>query len=142
MHSQEWLCYRWHRHSCLCVFASSGNVETQAPGFSPAKPFTREHVSDRVRAKLRDDSGARLIEPRGIDFAPSEDFCQILMATGDEQTGIDIVTRALEGHQRLIAANAGHEDAMVMEKVRNNNNAHKGGFYFPEPRDREGYISG
>ena len=46
---------------------------------------------------------------------------------GDEQTGIDIVTRALEGHQRLIAANAGREDAMVMEKVRNNNNAHKGG---------------
>jgi hypothetical protein len=32
MHSQEWLCHRWHRHSCLCLFASPENVETRAAG--------------------------------------------------------------------------------------------------------------
>ena len=35
-----------------------------------------------VRAGLGDDSGAKLIEQRGIDFAPSEDFIQTLKAAG------------------------------------------------------------
>jgi chaperonin GroEL len=45
-----------------------------------------------------------------------------LKATGDEQIGIDIVKRALEEPLRLIATNAGHEGAVVVEKVRNNSN--------------------
>jgi chaperonin GroEL len=49
-----------------------------------------------------------------------------LKATGDEQIGIDIVKRALEEPLRLIATNAGHEGAVVAEKVRNNSNAHYG----------------
>jgi hypothetical protein len=35
-----------------------------------------------VRDGFGDDSGAKLIEQRGIDFAPSEDFYQTLKATG------------------------------------------------------------
>ena len=35
-----------------------------------------------VRAGLGDDSGAKLIEQRGIDFAPAEDFTQTLKAAG------------------------------------------------------------
>jgi hypothetical protein len=35
-----------------------------------------------VRAGLGDDSGAKLIEQRGIDFAPAEDFLQSLKAAG------------------------------------------------------------
>ena len=42
------------------------------------------------------------------------------------EIGIDIVKRALEEPLRLIASNAGHEGAVVVEKVRNNNNAHFG----------------
>ncbi len=49
-----------------------------APGFSPAHPFTQEQVSNMVRAGLGDESGAKLIEQRGIDFASSEDFIQTL----------------------------------------------------------------
>jgi chaperonin GroEL len=49
-----------------------------------------------------------------------------LKAEGDEQIGIDIVKRALEEPLRLIAANAGHEGAVVAEKVRGNNNSHFG----------------
>jgi chaperonin GroEL len=49
-----------------------------------------------------------------------------LKAEGDEQIGIDIVKRALEEPLRLIAANAGHEGAVVAEKVRNNSNANYG----------------
>jgi hypothetical protein len=35
-----------------------------------------------VRDGFGNESGAKLIEQRGIDFAPSEDFCQTLKAAG------------------------------------------------------------
>ncbi len=65
--------------------ASSGQafkVSATTPGLSTAKPFTREQVEGLVRDGLGDESGAKLIEQRGIDFAPSEDFCQTLKAAG------------------------------------------------------------
>src|SRR5712691_1932629 len=49
-----------------------------------------------------------------------------LKAEGDEQIGINIVKRALEEPLRLIAANAGHEGAVVVEKVKTHNNANYG----------------
>ena len=49
-----------------------------------------------------------------------------LKAEGDEQIGIDIVTRALEEPLRMIVANAGHEGAVVVEKVKSNNNQNYG----------------
>ena len=47
-------------------------VSATAPGASPAKPFTQEQVSNMVRDGFGDESGAKLIEQRGIDFAPAE----------------------------------------------------------------------
>jgi chaperonin GroEL len=44
----------------------------------------------------------------------------------DEQIGIDIVKRALEEPLRMIVANAGHEGAVVVEKVMANNNQNFG----------------
>ena len=38
---------------------------------------------------------------------------------GDEKIGVDIVRRALEGPLRTIAANAGHEGSVIVEKVKN-----------------------
>ncbi|MBZ5562023.1 MAG: chaperonin GroEL [Acidobacteriia bacterium] len=49
-----------------------------------------------------------------------------LKGDGDEQIGIDIVTRALEEPLRMIVANAGHEGAVVVEKVKSNNNQNYG----------------
>ena len=46
------------------------------------KPFTQDQVQGLVRSGLGDDSGAKLIEQRGIDFAPAEDFMQSLKAAG------------------------------------------------------------
>ena len=40
------------------------------------KPLTRDQVQSLVRDGLGDESGAKLIELRGIDFAPAEDFMQ------------------------------------------------------------------
>jgi chaperonin GroEL len=47
-------------------------------------------------------------------------------AEGDEQIGINIVKRALEEPLRMIAYNAGHEGAVVVEKVKTNANANFG----------------
>ncbi len=52
------------------------------PAWAQQKPFTQEQLVSMVRAGLGDDSGAKLIEQRGIDFAPSEDFYQTLKAAG------------------------------------------------------------
>jgi len=49
-----------------------------------------------------------------------------LKAEGDEQIGINIVKRALEEPLRMIAQNAGAEGAVVVEKVRGNNNSNFG----------------
>src|SRR5437773_1396808 len=49
-----------------------------------------------------------------------------LKADGDEQIGINIVKRALEEPLRMIVANAGHEGAVVVEKVQSNPNAYYG----------------
>jgi tetratricopeptide (TPR) repeat protein len=46
------------------------------------KPLTRDQVQSLVRDGLGDESGAKLIEQRGIDFAPAEDFLQSLKAAG------------------------------------------------------------
>jgi hypothetical protein len=57
-------------------------VSATTPGTGPAKPFTQEQVVSMVRDGFGDESGAKLIEQRGIDFAPAEDFLQILKAAG------------------------------------------------------------
>jgi Flp pilus assembly protein TadD len=63
------------RHADLKVSATT-------PGITPTKPFTQEQVSNMVRDGFGDDSGAKLIEQRGIDFAPTEDLLQSLKAAG------------------------------------------------------------
>jgi len=56
----------------------------------------------------------------GVALVRAIPVLEKLKATGDEQIGIEIVKRALEEPLRLIASNAGHEGAVVVEKVRNN----------------------
>ncbi len=46
------------------------------------KPLTQDQVQSLVRSGLGDESGAKLIEHRGIDFAPAEDFMQSLKTAG------------------------------------------------------------
>jgi len=47
-----------------------------------SRPFTQDQVQAMVRDGFGDESGAKLIEQRGIDFAPSEDLYQSLNAAG------------------------------------------------------------
>ncbi len=58
------------------------------------KPFTQEQVSNMVRAGLGDESGAKLIEQRGIDFEPAEDFIQSLKAAGASEAFLNALRAA------------------------------------------------
>jgi hypothetical protein len=70
----------------VAQFRADLKVSATTAGTSPgldgnaAKPFTHEQVVRMVRDGFGDESGAKLIEQRGIDFAPSEDFIQTLKA--------------------------------------------------------------
>jgi hypothetical protein len=48
-----------------------------------------------VHAGLGDDSGAKLIEQRGIDFAPSEDFIQTVKAAGASEAFLNALRAAV-----------------------------------------------
>ena len=58
------------------------------------KPFTQAQVSKMVRDGFGDDSGAKLIEQRGIDFAPSDDFIQTLKAAGASEAFLNALRAA------------------------------------------------
>jgi len=64
------------------------------PPRAQQKPFTQEQVSSMVRDGFGDESGAKLIEQRGIDFAPSEDFYQTLKAAGASEAFLNALRAA------------------------------------------------
>jgi len=52
------------------------------PAWGQQKPLTEGQVQTLVRSGLGDESGAKVIEQRGVDFAPGEKFLQSLEAAG------------------------------------------------------------
>ena len=58
------------------------------------KPFTQEQVANMVRGGFGDESGVKLIEQRGIDFAPTEDFYQTLKAAGASEAFVKALRAA------------------------------------------------
>jgi tetratricopeptide (TPR) repeat protein len=58
------------------------------------KPLTQDQVQSLVRSGLGDETGAKAIEQRGIDFAPAEDFMQTLKAAGASEAFLKAVRAA------------------------------------------------
>ena len=54
----------------------------------------------------------------GVALLRASTVLDQLRVTGDEQVGVNIVRRAIEEPMRWIAVNAGHEGAMVVQRVR------------------------
>ncbi|HET9783868.1 MAG TPA: chaperonin GroEL, partial [Terriglobales bacterium] len=63
----------------------------------------------------------------GVALVRAEKAVAAIKATGDEKIGVEVVRRALEEPLRQIAQNAGLEGAIVVGKVRENN---EGGYGF------------
>jgi chaperonin GroEL len=62
----------------------------------------------------------------GVAFLRALPALEKLKLEGDEQTGVNIVRRALEEPLRMIASNAGHEGAIVIGKVKESKEANFG----------------
>jgi tetratricopeptide (TPR) repeat protein len=68
------------------------------------KPFTQQQVLDMVRAGLGNDSGAKLIVQRGIDFAPEADFLRSLKSAGAKE----VFLKALRANKPLSREQVDH----------------------------------
>jgi hypothetical protein len=62
--------------------------------FRSARPFTQDHVQGMVRSGLGDETGAKAIEQRGIDFVPTEDFLHSLKAAGANEAFLQALRAA------------------------------------------------
>ena len=62
----------------------------------------------------------------GVALLRSQAVLADLTLSGDQQIGVTIITRALEEPMRWIANNAGHEGAIVVQKVREQTGAEEG----------------
>ena len=69
------------RNSFVAIILVIG-LASVLPVWAQQKPFSQDQVRNMVRDGFGDDSGSKLIEQRGIDFVPAEDFLQSLKAAG------------------------------------------------------------
>ena len=99
------------RRAVLTILIFVIPVILTLPVRAQQKPFTQEQVVSMVRDGFGDESGAKLIEQRGIDFAPSEDFYQTLKAAGASEAFLKAAWKpstsrrvskrtSLEGHKK------------------------------------------
>jgi tetratricopeptide (TPR) repeat protein len=66
----------------LTFFILTMGLVFTLPAWAQQKPMTQDQVQALVRDGFGDESGAKLIEQRGINFAPTEDFLQSLSTAG------------------------------------------------------------
>jgi tetratricopeptide (TPR) repeat protein len=79
----------------LIFFLLAISLVLTLPAWAQQKPFTQEQVSNMVRDGFGDESGAKLIEQRGIDFAPTDDFIQTLKTAGANEAFINALHAAV-----------------------------------------------
>src|SRR5204862_2289170 len=85
----------------------------------------KARVEDAMHAtKVAVEEG--IVPGGGVALVRCIPALQKLKAEGDEQIGINIVKRALEEPLRMIAQNAGHEGAVVVEKVKSSSSPNFG----------------
>jgi chaperonin GroEL len=78
---------------------------------------TKHRIEDAVRTtKAAVEEG--IVAGGGVTLLACQEPLEKLELTGDEQTGVWIVNRALDEPLRVIAENAGLEGGVVVEKVR------------------------
>ena len=75
---------------CLLI-AFSTVVGAQQP---PPAPLHKDQIAAMVRDGLADDSGAKLVKARGIDFTPDPDFAASLRKAGATEAFIEAVQEA------------------------------------------------
>ncbi len=64
------------------------------PASAQQKPLSQDQVLGLVRNNLGDESGSKLIEQRGLDFQPSDEFLRALRRAGASEAFIKAVSAA------------------------------------------------
>lgn len=82
-----------HRPLSACLLVVTVMV-LAAPARAQQKPFTQEQIQGLVRDGLGDDTGARLVAQRGIDFALTDEFLQLLKTAGASDAFIQALRAA------------------------------------------------
>jgi len=82
------------RPNAVRPYVASAAAMPALPPRAQQKPFTQEQVVSMVRDEFGDESGAKLIEQRGIDFAPYEDSYQTLKAAGASEAFLNALRAA------------------------------------------------
>jgi hypothetical protein len=81
------------RKTLTFLFLATGFVFTLS-GLAQQKPLTQDQVQSLVHSGLGDETGAKAIKQRGIDFAPADDFMQSLRAAGASETFLEALRAA------------------------------------------------
>jgi len=85
----------------LTFFMASGVVGALTP---QDKPLTKDQVMGLVRNRLGDYSGAKVVEQRGIDFEPTDDFLRSLREAGADDVFLKAVRDAKQSAKNQPAA--------------------------------------
>jgi len=78
-----------------CILMAGPAMLSASPQASQA-PLSKEQVLGLVRNQLGDETGARAIRERGIDFEPTEDFLGALKSVGASDAFIAAIEAAFE----------------------------------------------
>jgi Flp pilus assembly protein TadD len=65
-----------------------------APAGAKQKPLTQEEVQGLVQGGMGNETGARVIAPRGLDFCPTEDFLRSLKSAGANEAFLQALRTA------------------------------------------------
>jgi len=80
-----------------------------------------KEIKDRIDDALSATRAAveeGIVVGGGCAFLRAQDALDELQLTGDEKLGVDIVRRAIEEPSRIIAANAGYEASVIVNRVK------------------------
>ena len=96
------------RPNAVRPYVASAAAMPALPLPAEQKPFTQKQVVSMVRDGFGDESGAKLIEQRGIDFAPSEEFIQTLKAAGASEAFLNArrAAKPPEPASRIVSSQA------------------------------------
>ncbi len=90
----------------LCIAALAVIMPGALRAGAQPKPFTQDQVQGMVRAGLGDETGAKAISERGIDFVPTEEFLQSLKGAGANDAFLAAVRAAKQPQTPSSSASA------------------------------------
>jgi tetratricopeptide (TPR) repeat protein len=81
-------------HPAMTILLLTVALILVLPARAQQKPLTQDQVQGLVRDGLGDETGAKAIQQRGIDFAPTEDFFQSLKRAGASEAFLQALRAA------------------------------------------------